>query len=291
MGPVRRRRTARTTHRVALPGCPREGVPRTPTLDGAPDGAFTCAWDGHAPSRPKRLSHVADAGSRCPLSPNCRRALIHRGRLAIEFAAKRARATDPSGERFPLIGGASIGTESRRQARPAARECYRGKGIASPRRHASSPRRHCDGAPPGGRTSKSDRGTPATDHSRWAMGEVGPRRRRLSPSRGRDSLARRSMTVASRGASRMRRLLEAWVQEPEQARGPRRRRPLLRSADRRCCSTPASQLDARADLCFDRNVSRDVASIDAGETSGLPAQAVIPRAVLKAAIHIRPFAP
>jgi hypothetical protein len=38
-------------------------------------------------------------------------------------------------------------------------------------------------------------------------------------SRGRDSLARRSITVASRGAFRTRHLLEAWVQEPEQARG------------------------------------------------------------------------
>jgi hypothetical protein len=33
------------------------------------------------------------------------------------------------------------------------------------------------------------------------------------------SLARRSTTVASCGSSRMPRLLEAWVEEPEQARG------------------------------------------------------------------------
>jgi anti-sigma factor RsiW len=38
-------------------------------------------------------------------------------------------------------------------------------------------------------------------------------------SRGRDGLARQPITVASRGAFRMRRLLEAWIQEREQARG------------------------------------------------------------------------
>jgi hypothetical protein len=52
------------------------------------------------------------------------------------------------------------------------------------------------------------------------------------------SLARRSITVASLGASRMRRLLEMWGSEPEQARSRFDGERCFAWATQRCRSTP-----------------------------------------------------
>jgi hypothetical protein len=82
-------------------------------------------------------------------------------------------------------------------------------------------RRHCDSPIRDDATTKAV--APRQGRARSDLGEL-------------SRLRRRSMTVASCDVSRVPRLLEAWVQGLSK-RTTVRRRPLLRWAEQRCCST------------------------------------------------------